>query len=152
MRRSMRHMLAVTSWAEIISEKDNLLQTLLKKKTLFLLKKHLTNALASWYRIQLFPNTTNQPEINNKETCGQCPAENSAQRTFLEDKEKKGRFESTVLNIFMCLAIAYELLIKITRFHCLSGFWQVQRAMKVLPKECGRDSSTYGCSSTIKWS
>lgn len=72
--------------------------------------------------IQLCPSTTNKPEINNKETCGQCLAESSAQRTFLEDKEKKGHFESTVLNIFTCLAIAYELLIKIIRFHCLSGF------------------------------
>lgn len=72
-------------------------------------------------RIQLCPNTTNKPEIN-KETRDQCPAENSAQRTFLEDKEQKDHCESTVLNIFMCLAIACELLIKIIRFHCLSGF------------------------------
>lgn len=147
--RLMRRMQAVTFWAEILAEKDNLLQTVLKY-----LFKNPSNQ-CTYLLIQgpnLCPSTIKEPEINYKETRGQCPAESSAQRIFLEDKEQKDHIESTIPNIFMCLATAYEPLIKIIRFHCLSGFWQVQRVVKVLPKERGRESSTYGCSSTIKWS
>lgn len=81
-------------------------------------------------RTQLCPNTTNKPELDNKEACGQRPTERTAMGILLSSLYSAGRRTETPLCIhcpehfffFISLATIHELQIKIMRFHWLSGF------------------------------